>query len=63
MTPLLRPGDITKQNAPDVIDHFIYQMSMSEQLDNATLCFLTAVKISCDALKEKNDKEAKHEHD
>ena len=57
--PMVRAQDIDDSMAIDVLENAIFSMSMSDELNNNTLCLLAAMRRGHDALKrEKLRKEA-----
>ena len=59
--PLVRAQDIDDAMAIDVLENAIFSMSMSDDLNNNTLCLLAAMRRGLDALKrEQVGKEQKH---
>ena len=60
--PLVRAQDIDDAMAIDVLENAIFSMSMSDDLNNNTLCLLAAMRRGLDALKrEQVRKEQKHD--
>ena len=60
--PLVRAQDIDDAMAIDVLENAIFSMSMSDDLNNNTLCLLAAMRRGLDALKrEQVGKEQKHD--
>ena len=60
--PLVRAQDIDDAMAIDVLENAIFSMSMSDDLNNNTLCLLAAMRRGVDALKrEQVRKEQKHD--
>lgn len=53
--PFTRPEDITKDNAAEVLEHVIWAMSMSEDVDNTQLCMLAAMKHGINALRKQSN--------
>lgn len=49
--PLVRARDIDDAMAIDVLENAIFSMSMSDDLNNNTLCLLAAMRRGHDALK------------
>jgi uncharacterized protein involved in tellurium resistance len=49
--PLVRAQDIDDAMAIDVLENAIFSMSMSDDLNNNTLCLLAAMRRGHDALK------------
>ena len=49
--PLVRAQDIDDAMAIDVLENAIFSMSMSDDLNNNTLCLLAAMRLGHDALK------------
>ena len=59
--PIVTPDNIDDGMAADIMEHFIFNMSMSTDLDNIQLCLLAAMKRGIAALRIKTDKEEKNE--
>lgn len=60
--PLVRAKDIDDAMAIDVLENAIFSMSMSDDLNNNTLCLLAAMRRGLDAMKrEQVRKEQKHD--
>lgn len=60
--PLVRAQDIDDAMAIDVLENAIFSMSMSDDLNNTTLCLLAAMRRGHDALqREQLRKEASKE--
>ena len=65
--PLVRAQDIDDKMAIEVLENAIFGMSMSDDLNNNTLCLLAAMRRGHDALKREKlrkevygDKEQTH---
>ena len=57
--PLVRAQDVDDKTAIEVLENAIFSMSMSDTLDNPTLCLLAAMRRGHDALqREQTRKEA-----
>lgn len=50
---LIKPENITKDNAVEVLKLYLAASAMMDDTDNMTRCFMEAVKIAIEAL-EKN---------
>ena len=59
--PIIRPDSITDEMAIDILKNAIFNMTMSDNLENQTLCLLAAINRGMEALKEKIDQEERHE--
>ena len=49
--PLITPMNVDKETAVNILQNAIFSMSMSEDLDNNTLCLLAAMKQGAEALQ------------
>lgn len=49
--PLITPINVDKETAANILQNAIFSMSMSEDLDNITLCLLAAMKQGVEALQ------------
>ncbi len=59
--PLIRAQDIDDAMAIDVLENMIFSMSMSDDMNNNTLCVLAAMRRGHDALVRERNKEQKHD--
>lgn len=61
ITPLIKAKDIDDKMAIDILENTIFSMSMSDDLNNNTLCLLAAMRRGHDALVRELNKEHSHE--
>ena len=52
--PLVRASDIDDKMAIEVLENAIFNMSMSDDLSNQTLCLLAAMRRGHDALQREH---------
>ena len=59
--PLIQASKVDDSMAIDILENAIFSMSMSDDLNNNTLCLLAAMRRGHDALVRERNKE--HSHD
>jgi len=60
--PMVKAKDVNDAMAIDILENTIFSMSMSDDLNNTTLCLLAAMRRGHDALKrEQRRKEQSHD--
>ena len=60
--PLITTDSIDDSMAISILENSIFNMSMSDELNNSTLCLLTAMRRGVDALKREQTREAIKEY-
>lgn len=59
--PLIQASKVDDSMAIDILENAIFNMSMSDDLNNNTLCLLAAMRRGHDALVRERNKEQKHD--
>ncbi len=59
--PLVKASSVDDKMAIDILENAIFSMSMSDDLNNNTLCLLAAMHRGHDALVRERNKEQKHD--
>ena len=61
MPPLVLAKEVDDEMAISILENAIFNMSMSEDLNNMTLCMLAAMRRGHDALVRERTKEQSHD--
>lgn len=59
--PLVKASSVDDKMAIDILENAIFSMSMSDDLNNNTLCLLAAMRRGHDALVRERNKEQSHD--
>lgn len=61
--PLIQASKVDDSMAIDILENAIFSMSMSDDLNNNTLCLLAAMRRGHDALKREQLRKEASKHD